>query len=69
MLLKDELNDILINFDTNFTDNERDIVKKLARDDNLDNNDFLKRFVTLYDVLIGLLKEETSIFKVAKEQN
>ena len=69
MLLKDELNDILINFDTNFTDNERDIVKKLARDDNLDNNDFLKRFVTLYDVLIGLLKEETSILKVAKEQN
>ena len=35
----------------------------------IDNYDFLKRFGTLYDLLIDLLDEKISISKVAKEQN
>ena len=35
----------------------------------INNFDFLKRFGTLYDLLISSFNEEISTFKAAKEQN
>ena len=72
VFLKDTLYDTLMGFDMNFMDKGRNILKKLARDKRLinynnllfrtsnpiiKNFDFLKRFGTLYDLLIGLLSE------------
>ena len=65
MLFKDYLNDILMNFDMNFTNQTKNILKKVASnerminhnnlvfktgDPNLKNFDFLKRFGTLHDL-------------------
>ena len=84
VFLKDNLDDIFMTFDMNFTDKGKDILKKLARDerminyDNLlfktgdpiiANYDFLKRFGTLHNLLIDLLNEKISTLKVVKGQN
>ena len=84
VFLKDNLDDIFMTFDMNFTDKGKDILKKLARDErmiNYDhflfktgdpiiaNYDFLKRFGTLHNLLIDLLNEKISTLKVVKGQN
>ena len=66
------------------TNNGVNILKKLAKDGRMinynnlffktgdlivKNFDFLKRFGTLYDLLIDLLKETTKTLKAAKERN
>ena len=67
VLLKDRLNDILLNYDMNINAKGEDILKKLARDERIIdyknlifktgnliivNYSFLERFDTLYDLLI-----------------
>ena len=85
MLLKDNLCDILFRFETKFNNNEgKNILKKLARDERMtnynslsfktgnpviNNFDFLKRFGTLYDLLLDLLKEEIDTDKALREKN
>ena len=71
-LLKDTLNDIFVSFDMNLTDKGEDILKKLANDERMvkynnlffkagiltiSNYDFLKRFGTLYDLFLDLVKQ------------
>ena len=68
-MLKDDLNDILMNFDMNFTNQTKNILKKAASDEriinhnnlvfktgdpNLKDFDFLKRFGTLHGLSIDL---------------
>ena len=82
IMLEDNLNDILNMFETRFnTNNGENIVKKFAKDDRTINYnylffkkgcpsiDFLKKFGTLYDLLIGLLNEKINTLKAAKQQN
>ena len=72
-----------MNFDMNFTDEGKNILKKtdinerminynnlIFKTGNLiiKNFDFLKRFGTLYDLLIDLLSEEISTLEAAKER-
>ena len=67
----------------NFTGNGKSILKKLARDErminynnlffkagdlSIKNFDFLKRFGTLYDLLIDLLSEKISTLVAKKKQ-
>ena len=83
MLLKDNLDGILMNFDMNFTNEGANILKKIATDERMinynhwffktgdpiiKNFDFLKRFGTLYDILLDLLNEKISTIKAVKEQ-
>ena len=73
-----------MNFDMNFTNQTKNILKKAASnerminhnnlvfktgDPNLKNFDFLKRFGTLHDLYIDLLYEEITTNKAVKEQN
>ena len=82
VLLKDNLNDILVSFDMNFTNEGKNILKKASSDErminynnlffktgdpNIKNFDFLKRFSTLHDLLIDLLNKEININTAAKE--
>ena len=82
-MLKDNLNKIFMNFDMNFTDEGKNILKKtdinerminynnlIFKTGNLiiKNFDFLKRFGTLYDLLIDLLSEKISTLEAAKER-
>ena len=82
-MLKDNLNKIFMNFDMNFTDEGKIILKKtdinerminynnlIFKTGNLiiKNFDFLKRFGTLYDLLIDLLSEKISTLEAAKER-
>ena len=82
ILLKDSLNNILMNFDVNFTKKGDAVLKNVANDERMinynnlffktgnsfiDNFDFLKRFGTLCDLLFDLLSGKISIKK--KEQN
>ena len=84
MLLKDRLNDILLDYDMNINPKGEDILKKRARDEriinynnllfrtgnpNIGNCNFLKRFGTFYDLLINLFNEEISSKKAAIEQD
>ena len=80
MLLKDKLNDALINYEMNFTEKGEDILKKVAEHKKLINcflkqviltlkKIFLKRFPMLYDLLLSLLNKEISTIKAAKEQD
>ena len=83
MLLKDNLNKILMNFDMNFTNKGKNILKKVTTDERMikyqnlffktgnliiDNFDFLKRYVKLYDLLIDLLNEKISTLEVTQEK-
>ena len=78
-MLKDSVNDILVNFDMNFTDQGKYILKKTANDEKMinyknlffitsntiiDNFSFVKRFGTLYNLLIDLLSEDISTLQV-----
>ena len=79
------LNDILLHYgDKNIDAKRENIPKNLAKDERMinynnlffktscptiDNYDFLERFDTLYDLLIDLPNEKTSIIKSTKEQN
>ena len=84
VLLKDNLNDILMGFEVNVTGKGKNILKKVPSDERMincnnlffktgnpiiKNFDFLKRFGTLYNLLFDLLNEEISTIKAAKEQN
>ena len=84
VLLKYTLDDILLIFCRNISPKGKDILKKLPDDEKkIDNNnlffktgdpiiknfDILKRFGTLYYLLIGLLNTKISIKKEAEEQN
>ena len=84
MLLKDNLNNILMYFDLNFTNEGKIILKKAVSNERMinynnlffkvgdaiiQNFDFLKRFGTLHDLLIDLLNEEIGTYKAVKEQN
>ena len=83
MLLKDNLDGILMNFYMNFTYEGANILKKIAKDERMinynhwffitgdpiiKNFDFLKRFGTLYDMLLDLLNKKISTIKAVKEQ-
>ena len=72
MLLKDNFNEILMNFDMNFTNKGKIILTKVASDERMityqnlsfktgnhvvKNFDFLKIFGILYNLLINLLNE------------
>ena len=54
MLLKDNLNEILMNFHMNFVDKKRDILRKFGRDERLINYDnlFLKHVILSSKTLI-----------------
>ena len=82
VLLEDNLNDILLHYDMNISLKGKDILKKLASGEKMinyknlffktgnlavSNYDFLKRFGTLYDLLVELLNEEISNTKAATE--
>ena len=81
MLLRDDLDYILVTYDMNIIAEGEDILRKLANDERMIKYknlifktgnpayDFLKRFGTLYDFLIYLLNERTDIIKVSKEQS
>ena len=84
MSLKDNLNNILMNFDMNFTNEGENIFKKSASDERMlnynnlffktgdptiKNFNFLKRFGALHDLLIDLINEEINTYKAVKEQN
>ena len=73
-----------MNFDMNFTNQTKNILKKAANnerminhnnlvlkkgDPNLKNFDFLKRFGTFHDLSIDLLYAEITTNKAVKEQN
>ena len=75
---------MLLNYYENFTGKGKDIIKNLAKDERMiscndfffktgnliiKNFDSLKRFDTLYDLLIDLLNEKISILKATKEKN
>ena len=83
MLLKHNLNQILINFDMNFTFKGTDTLTKVAADERtinyqnlffktgdpiINNFDFLKRFGTLYDLLIDLLNEKVNTLEEKKNK-
>ena len=72
-----------MNFDLNFTDEGKNILKKTHSNERMinynnlifktgnliiKNFDFLKRFGTLYDLLTDLLSEEISTLEAAKER-
>ena len=73
LLLKDNVNDILMALEMNLDNNGKDILKKLVRDErminynnlffktgnsSIGNLDFSKTFATLYDLLIDLLNKK-----------
>ena len=82
MLLKDNLNHILMTFDVNFSNKGEDIFKNVVSDERMINyrdlffcflkqnilSFIIKRFGTLYNLFIDLLNEKISIFKAQKEQ-
>ena len=82
MLLKRNLNYILINFDMNFTFKGTDTLTKVVDerainyknlffktgDPIIKNFDFFKRFGTLYDLLIDLLNEKINTLEQKKER-
>ena len=84
ILLRDNLDDILVMYDMNITAKGEIILKKLANDERLikyknflinsgnisiDNSDFCKRFGTLHDLFYDLISEKISLKKAATEQN
>ena len=85
VLLKDWLNNILLDYeDMNINAKGKYILKKLAKDERIINYknllfrtgyliigdySFLKRFATLYDLLIDLLSKEISPKKAVEEEN
>ena len=83
MLLRDSLNDILLDYcEMNITGKGKDIVEKLTNDERMNydnllfkagcaivgNYDFYKRFGTLHDLFYDLTSEAISIKKAVKEQ-
>ena len=84
VLLKDKLNFIFKNFDSNFNSTGKKILIMLANDEKkIDNNnlffeiddksvvksaDFLKEFGTLYDLLIYLLDNSMKILTSSEDQ-
>ena len=84
VLLRDNLDDILVTYDMNITAKGEDILKKLANDERMincknllfksgnstiNNHDFYKRFGTLYDLLYDLISETKTIKTAVIEQN
>ena len=84
VLLRNNLDDILVTYKMNITAKGEDILKKLANDERMinhnnllfktgnpiiNNYDFYQKFGTLYDFLIDLLNETISITKAKKEQH
>ena len=83
MLLEDNLNDILMNFDMNFTSEPKNILKKAATDERMihHNNLFFKTgdpIIKNFDFLkkiwyiawfIDLLNEKISTDKAVKEED
>ena len=84
MLLRDELNDILVNYDMNISFEGKNILIELARDEKLisynnllfktgdpiiSNCNFLKTFGALHRLLIDLLSGEISATEAPKEQD
>ena len=84
ILLRDKLNNVLMDCDMNITAKGENILKKLANEERninyknlffksgspvLDNYDLFKRFSTLYDLLIDLFSEKIRLSKAAIEQN
>ena len=83
VLLSDSLNNILMVYDMNLSIKRKNILRKLADDEKninyknlffksgnpaIDNYDFLKRFGTLYDILIDLLNEKISLNEKSKNR-
>ena len=83
VLLRDSVGDIFMKYDMSITDKGEDILRKLVKNEeklidyhNLffetgnraKNIDFLKRFGTLYDLLIDLLNQQINIKEAKKEQ-
>ena len=84
MLLKDELDFMFKNFDSNFNSTGKIFLKKLAKDDkkidynnlffSIDNGsvaedvDFLEKYDTLYDLLIYLLDIPMRMIISAEDQ-
>ena len=83
VLLKDVLDNILTAYDMNITIKGRDVLRKVADNENgikygnlffksgiptINNYDFLKRLGTLYDFLIDLLNKKTTLKKAVLEQ-
>ena len=81
VLLRDNLNNILLNYgEMNIDSKGENILKKVADDEKninyknlgsltIDNYNSFKRFGTLYDLLIDLLNEKISLKKAAIEQD
>ena len=84
ILLRDNLDNILLDYEFNIGPEGEDVLKKLADDERninyknlffklgnsaIANYDFFKRFGTLHDLLIDLLNEKISLKKAAIEQN
>ena len=80
VLLKDNLDNILMIYDMNISIEGKNILKKLADDERnikyknsdnpaINNYYFFKRFGTLYDLLIDLLSDKISLRKVKIDQN
>ena len=84
MLLRDELNDILVNYDMNINFEGKNILIELARDEKLisynnllfktgdptiSNCNFLETFGALHRLLIDLLSGEISATEAPKEQD
>ena len=81
VLLRDNLNNILLNYgEMNIDSKGENILKKVADDEKninyknlgsltIDNYNSFKRFDTLYDLLIDLLNEKISLKKAAIEQD
>ena len=77
VLLKDELDFILKNFDSNFNSTGKKFLKKIDYNDLFfeiedkfvaKNGDFLKEFGTLYDLLIYLLTNSLRIVISTEDQ-
>ena len=83
VLLKDVLDNILTAYDMTITIKGRDVLRKVADNENgikygnlffksdiptINNYYFLKRLGTLYDFLIDLLNKKTSLKKAVLEQ-
>ena len=83
-MLKNNLDDILLNYELNIGSEGKNILKELADDERninykslffksgnptIDNYDFFKRFGTLYDLLINLLTKKISLKRAELEQS
>ena len=76
VLSKDNIDEISITFDMNFNNTNKNILKRLARDERMINYsilsfktgnpgikkfDLFKRFLTIFNILINLIKEKITV--------